>query len=116
MANRPASVGPSVYHSFDGIERYANERDTAKYVELVESNASAENFRDTIDHASESAFLGLRLNDGIGLADYEARYGVDLAEKIAGLEVRDLIEIDGGRLRLTRKGMLFSNEVFAALI
>ncbi len=103
-------------HSLEGIERYANERDTAKYVELIEASGSAEDFRETIDHASETAFLGLRLNEGIGLADYEARYGVDLAEKIAGLDDRDLIEIIGGRLRLTRKGMLFSNEVFAAFI
>ena len=103
-------------HSFDGHERYANDRDTAKYVERVEKSGSAEVHRERIDQASETAFLGLRLNEGIGLDSYESRFGIDLRGKIAGLLENDLVEIDGGRLRLTRKGMLFSNEVFAEFV
>src|SRR5690606_30977955 len=38
-------------HSFDGRERYANERDTAKYVELIETVGTAEVMREEIDLA-----------------------------------------------------------------
>jgi len=103
-------------HSFDGFERYANERDTAKYVERIENFAGAEVFRERIDAASESVFLGLRLNEGVDIAEHKARFGVDLREGIAGLSENGLVEVADGRLRLTRKGMLFSNEVFAEFV
>ena len=36
--------------------------------------------------------------------------------EIGGLLENGLVEVDSGRLRLTRKGMLFSNEVFAEFV
>jgi oxygen-independent coproporphyrinogen III oxidase len=103
-------------HSFNGHDRYANERDTAKYVDRLDNFAAAEVHREGIDEASETAFLGLRLSEGIELERYESRFGVDLRERIDALLENGLVEIDGGRLRLTRKGMLFSNEVFAEFV
>ncbi|NOT47005.1 MAG: radical SAM family heme chaperone HemW [Acidobacteria bacterium] len=107
-------------HSFDGFERYANERDTAAYVRRIEESSTAEVMREQVDSASEFIFLGLRLNKGIDLVEYRRRYGADIEQKY-DLELRDLaeknlIEIFGDRLRLTRKGMLFSNEVFEAFV
>lgn len=102
-------------HSFDGIERYANDRDTNSYVDKM-GRGSAEVFRETIDQASESVFLGLRLNEGIDIEAHRLRFGVDLSEKVAELEANELVEKVGSRVRLTRRGMLFSNEVFAAFI
>ncbi len=107
-------------HSFDGKQRYANERDTAKYVSLMESGKSAEVFREETDQASEAIFLGLRLNAGIGLAAYEERFGIPLQSKfkddLRRLEDLNLIEISRDSLRLTGKGMLFSNEVFSVFV
>lgn len=103
-------------HSFDGGERYANERDTAKYVELIESGRSSEVFREEIDIASETAFLGLRLTDGIDVNEYRELYDIDLSGEIGDLVENELVEISGGRLRLTRRGMIFSNEVFARFV
>ncbi|MBK9153401.1 MAG: radical SAM family heme chaperone HemW [Chloracidobacterium sp.] len=103
-------------HSFDGKERYANDRDTAKYVEMIESKGTAEVFREEIDLGSEFAFLGLRLNEGIDIGEYENRFGTDIARSSEDLEDKGLVEIAAGRLRLTRRGMLFSNEVFQAFI
>jgi len=107
-------------HSFDGRERYANERDTAKYVELIATQTSAENYRETIDIASEFVFLGLRLEEGIDLAQYTERFGVDLIAKyrdeIERLQDSGLIEVNDDRIKLTRKGKLFSNEVFAVFV
>ena len=107
-------------HSFDGSQRYANERDTAKYVSLIEGSGGAEVMREQIDAASEFIFLGLRLNKGIDAAEYKTRFGIDLHEKYSAelKEIRDagLIETDGRNFRLTRRGMLFSNEVFRVFI
>ena len=108
-------------HSFDGIERYANERDTARYVERIEgTGGGAEVSREAIDVSSESAFLGLRLEGGIDLNKHNERFGTDLMKKFEA-ELRDLAEAEligtgGGKLYLTRKGKLFSNEVFRIFV
>lgn len=103
-------------HSFDGVERYATERDTLKYVRMIEEAGIAEVYREQIDTAAESAFLGLRLNEGIDLGGYKERFGIDLKDKVAALEENGLVETQSGRVRLTRRGMLFSNEVFAEFV
>ncbi|MCY7374810.1 MAG: radical SAM family heme chaperone HemW [Pyrinomonadaceae bacterium] len=108
-------------HSFDGADfRYSNERDTAKYVALIERENSAVVHRETIEVASEFVFLGLRLTKGIDLKIYERRFGKNLIENyredLQRLEEFGLIEFDENRLRLTKKGFLFSNEVFAVFV
>jgi oxygen-independent coproporphyrinogen-3 oxidase len=107
-------------HSFDGAFRYANERDTAAYVRLIEKLGSAEVMREKIDPASEFVFLGLRMNSGIDLDDYRTRFGRDLismfADELSRLAEAGLIDIRPARLRLTEKGMLYSNEVFETFV
>ena len=107
-------------HSFDGTRRYANERDTAKYVEMIGTNGSAETMREDIDLASEFIFLGLRLEKGIDLSDVAERFGFDLIQKykaeIERLTDAGLVELTENNLRLTRKGKLFSNEVFSSFV
>jgi oxygen-independent coproporphyrinogen-3 oxidase len=107
-------------HSFDGANRYANDRDTAAYVNLVEKLGSAEDFRERTDVASEFVFLGMRKTGGVDLADYQGRFGIDILQKYAedlkDLGEAELIEISDGNLRLTRKGMLYSNEVFRVFV
>jgi len=107
-------------HSFDGVERYSNERDTAQYVRRMEISGNAEADRETIDMASEFVFLGLRLNAGIDLTSFRDRFGVDLEREHSSefdrFREAGLVEITENSLRLTRKGMLFSNEVFQAFV
>lgn len=103
-------------HSFDGTHRYANERDTARYVAMMENSASAEVMREDIDLSSEFVFLGLRLTEGIDLDNFHRRFGIDFDDRVAGLVENELVEVINGRLRLTRRGMLFSNEVFAEFV
>jgi oxygen-independent coproporphyrinogen-3 oxidase len=107
-------------HSFDGSERYANERDTARYVEMIEKGARAEVMREEIDVPSEFAFLGLRLSEGIDLDDYRKIFGIDLIERY-GTEINSsfdngLVEISAGHLVLTERGKVFSNEVFSIFV
>ncbi len=107
-------------HSFDGSERYANVRDTADYVDRIESSGDAEASRELVDTASEFVFLGLRLNNGIKLSEYHQRFGTDLTQKyereLSELIGKELVELDDVHLRLTRKGMLFSNDVFSEFV
>jgi oxygen-independent coproporphyrinogen-3 oxidase len=110
-------------HSYDGSRRrWANERDLAKYVELIEREESPVIERTALndeDVRSESIFLGLRLMRGLDLEDYRVRFGSDLRDgydsDLDRLVDAGLIEIDKGLLRLTKRGALLSNEVFAAL-
>ncbi len=108
-------------HSFDGANvRYANEPDTARYVEKIQFENSAIVYREKIDAASEFIFLGLRLMKGVELNEYEKRFGINLTEKyrdeLKRLEDLGLIEIAENHLKLTNKGSLFSNEVFAVFV
>jgi oxygen-independent coproporphyrinogen-3 oxidase len=107
-------------HSFDGDQRYSNERDTAKYVERIEDVGVAEVDRERNDAASEYVFLGLRMNKGVDLDDYRERFGASLEQDhrsdIDELSSLGLVEMTENNLRLTPKGMLYSNEVFQRFI
>src|SRR5690606_23457955 len=100
-------------HSFDGRERFANERDTNAYVRLIEDVGAAETFRETANLAAEFVYLGLRLNEGIDVEEYQSRFGGNMDQTLERLSEDGLVSLTNGRLRLTRKGMLYSNEVFA---
>jgi oxygen-independent coproporphyrinogen III oxidase len=107
-------------HSFDGKTRTANERDTNKYVSMIENNESTTAFRDEVNLASDVAFLGLRSTKGLDLVAYKQRFGINLeikfAEDLQRLDELELIEIAGKWLKLTVKGMVYSNEVFSVFV
>ncbi|MGA9567305.1 MAG: radical SAM family heme chaperone HemW [Candidatus Korobacteraceae bacterium] len=68
----------------------------------------------------ESFFLGLRMNCGVSLTEIGSRFGPavvgDLAPMLEDLIDAALLERDGDRVRLTSRGRLLSNEVFARFI
>lgn len=106
-------------HSYWAGERWGNERDPVRYVELLEAGESATTFRSEItprQHLEEVVFLGLRLNAGLDLRRCRRKFGFDLRERfgreLSQLAQGGLIEIEGDRLKLTSRGRLFSNEVF----
>ncbi len=72
------------------------------------------------DACEEAYFLGLRLTRGIDLEQLVERYGPEAAsfarDQIAEFCRDGLLELEDGRIRLTKRGRLVSNEVFAALI
>jgi oxygen-independent coproporphyrinogen III oxidase len=111
-------------HSYDGrYQRWSNERNTIRYIEMIERNNDAKieivKLNDK-DMQSERIFLGLRLTDGINLLDFQTQFGVDVNEtyrdEIRRLIDAGLIEINDNVMRLTRSGTLLSNEVFSAFI
>jgi oxygen-independent coproporphyrinogen-3 oxidase len=67
------------------------------------------------DAMAEFLFLGLRMSDGVRFRSFADEFGVGLtdvfAQEIATLLVQDLVTEDPSGLRLTRRGMLLSNQV-----
>ena len=64
--------------------------------------------------------MGLRLTEGIQIADIRARYGVDVWQQY-GARAADFVD-EGilqrrpGRLSLTRRGMLLAHEVMTVFV
>jgi oxygen-independent coproporphyrinogen-3 oxidase len=110
-------------HSTDAGVRWRNVAGTAEYVDRVASGASVVAERRALspdERVEEALFTGLRLAEGVDLAAFRARYGVDVLSRFSPalapfLDAR-LLRADRGRLRLTREGMLLSNELFARLV
>jgi oxygen-independent coproporphyrinogen-3 oxidase len=75
----------------------------------------------SVDRQHEEAwFLGLRLNSGVSLAALEAEFGsarVEPARLTAQqLASKGLLELDGSIARLTPRGQMLSNDVFAEFL
>ena len=135
--NRPyLGVGPGA-HSYIGSLRFFNLRSPKEYIgrlrggqaqvrintpghsrEAIKAVPVVEGV-ETVDHRLEMAetlMLGLRLDEGIGVAEFKARFGVAPAEaygdEIGEAASLELLDITEDRLRLTHRGRMFSNEVF----
>jgi putative oxygen-independent coproporphyrinogen III oxidase len=68
----------------------------------------------------EAFFLGLRLVKGVDLEEAAERYGtaatIAFREELAEMAAAGLVHVEEGCVRLTTRGRLLSNEVFARLI
>jgi oxygen-independent coproporphyrinogen III oxidase len=96
-------------HSFNGDVRWQNAETAAEYVERHASGLpfAAESFA---AQPGEEFFLGLRLEQGIE-ADWSRH-----EDAVRRFELIGLVERNGNRVRLTSRGVLFSNEVFAEFV
>jgi oxygen-independent coproporphyrinogen-3 oxidase len=92
-------------HSFDGVRRWQNVEGVAEYVAraspVIESTAA--------HPEEEKFFVGLRLAEGVRPSPEEWRHFEAPISRFLG---EGLLEKSGGALRLTDRGVLFSNEVF----
>ena len=63
----------------------------------------------------EAIFLGLRMMEGIDLKAFKERFGTGLEEAfpeaVRELRLEYFLAYDSEHLKLTKKGMLFSNDV-----
>ena len=68
----------------------------------------------------ETYFLGLRMNRGVELLAIKEEFGIAAVDQykdaIAGMVESELLALEDGWLRLTPRGRLLSNEVFAAFL
>ena len=69
---------------------------------------------------SEFMFLGLRLLRGVDAKEFFRKFNVSMAEKystsIEKYRALGLLEQEGDRLHLTRKGISLSNQVMAEFV
>jgi oxygen-independent coproporphyrinogen-3 oxidase len=106
-------------HSFDGVKRWANIHDSARYVTCVEQGTSPREQIETVSSAQaleEELFLGLRQLDGVDLERIEREYHVDLRNRIAPLAEQGFLQLSGARLRLAPDRLSISNNVFVELL
>jgi oxygen-independent coproporphyrinogen-3 oxidase len=111
-------------HSYNGsFQRWSNERDVARYTNLIQRDASpvVERIELNEDQAgAEALFLGLRMMQGVDLQRHQSQFGADPRESheadLARFQEAGLIEFDGDLMKLTRSGTLLSNEVFSAFV
>jgi oxygen-independent coproporphyrinogen-3 oxidase len=112
-------------HSYQDGRRWWNHDRFATYCRSVEDGGggaavAGERSLTAREHAAEALFTGLRRRDGVDLAAYRRRHGLDpLAEWREGLgaaQAAGLVSVEAGRLRLTDRGVLISNEVFQAFV
>jgi oxygen-independent coproporphyrinogen-3 oxidase len=72
------------------------------------------------ERAAEALFMGLRLTDGVEMNEFRNTYGIDIMERYDDDILRfvdlGLLKIDNGRIQLTSRGILLSNEVFEAFV
>lgn len=110
-------------HSTRAGVRWKNVSETARYVDAVERGvpvAAASRRLSAEERLGDALITGLRLADGVRLAAVERRYGVDVRAQY-GADARRFVDagwmIDAGDTwRLTRIGMLVSNEVMGAFV
>ena len=101
--------------------RWWNIKDVDEYMSAVEGGGQALAGEESLTHEEErleALYLGLRLLKGIDIAVFKEKFKVSPIELLGNKAVRlGLIKVDdsggqGERLRLTPKGLLFSNELF----
>ncbi|MSQ41911.1 MAG: radical SAM family heme chaperone HemW [Dehalococcoidia bacterium] len=121
-------------HSFFAGQRFANIDAPNRYIEAVEAShaqrqatgggtlqqiAGGETPDDAMRRA-DAMILGLRLLEGVSVAEFRERFGVTpeaaFSAAIERHRALGLLEQAGDRLRLTARGLLLANEVFVDLL
>jgi oxygen-independent coproporphyrinogen-3 oxidase len=100
-------------HSFDGESRIQNVENAAEYVRRWRAGESPVLRSEPANPLEERFFVGLRLMQGIRPKPED---WVRFEQPISRFLGEGLLERDGETLRLTRRGVLLSNEVFADFI
>jgi oxygen-independent coproporphyrinogen III oxidase len=115
--------GCGAHSSFEG-KRYSNVLHPREYIEHVQQKGEAIVEVEEIDRAlemGETLMLGLRLiEEGVERLRFKDRFAVELDEvygaPIEQLIAQGLLESDSARIRLTARGRLLGNRVFAEFL
>ncbi len=114
-------VGPSAVGCIDR-RRYKNVADVAGYVRMIDSQGHAEAETEVVDTAmlmTEMIMMQLRLVEGLSIADFSGRTGVNPVQRFAATLTRlvDLgfLTVSNSHIALTRDGRLVGDAVMAEL-
>ena len=110
-------------HSFDGRTRSANTGMLTEYLRRTRAGESARVVQEeeTGDflRRKEGLMLGLRISSGVPFSAFEEvrkSLSPDSATRMEDAFLAGLLEEHSGRVRLTRRGVLLSNEVFSLFV
>lgn len=114
--------GPGA-HSFVEPRRFWNHRSLGRYLEDVAAGRLPTADAEDLSRGQmmmEAVFLGLRQNDGIDLAAFRCKFGIDLVERCAE-QLKELTgagraQLGADRLSLTSAGMLVLDSICGELI
>ncbi len=104
--------------------RWSNRKPVPGYIKRMVAGDSVEEFHEEIDVATsmgETMMLGLRLiEEGVSFAGFHERYERDLTDVYAAQIARfvdlGMLTLESDRLRLTGRGLMVGNGIFAAFL
>jgi oxygen-independent coproporphyrinogen-3 oxidase len=103
--------------------RFANSSDVNEYAAAITRGQLPRQERTeiSVDNAlAEFMFLGLRMADGVSFGDFQREFAMEMGERFKGeldeLTALGLLGMDDSGVRLTRRGMLLSNQVFTRFL
>jgi oxygen-independent coproporphyrinogen-3 oxidase len=105
-------------------KRWGNRKPVPGYIKRIQAGAPVEETYELIDDRTamgETMMVGLRLvQEGVPFARFAADHGVDLrtcfADELATLTAWGLLESNADRVRLTPRGLMVGNQVFARFL
>jgi putative oxygen-independent coproporphyrinogen III oxidase len=109
-------------HGYVGGRRHVNIKGVQAYVDAcAQGMPRLDEFEVTPNEAMEDFMMvGLRMLDGVQSHDFFAQFGCHwdsvFAEKLTTLTAEGLLECIGDAYRLTHRGLLLGNEVFARFL
>jgi oxygen-independent coproporphyrinogen-3 oxidase len=110
-------------HSYVNGQRYRNEEKITPYIMDIKSKKSAVVERNTNslkDDIEEFMFLGLRKIEGISVEEFSRRFNISIFEKYNDVINKyinlNLLNLEGNRLYLTKRGIEISNQIMADFI
>jgi oxygen-independent coproporphyrinogen-3 oxidase len=111
-------VGVGAHTHLAGV-RSANPTELRGYISRVETGGARAIDGDA-DPATEAAMLALRLDSGLDLGRYAARFGDGAVSRVRSafreIEPAHLVRMNGRHARLTARGRLLASEVFVRLL
>ncbi|MFA6955808.1 MAG: radical SAM family heme chaperone HemW [Thermoanaerobaculia bacterium] len=105
-------------HSFANGRRWANSRDIAEYMDLIDAGRSSVTFEEILtseEEGEERIFLGLRRTSGLEASELETLAPERAAEWIGAGLANGWIRLRDGRVAFTPRGFLVSSELIAEL-
>jgi oxygen-independent coproporphyrinogen-3 oxidase len=115
-------VGAGAASSYHG-RRWKNTPVLERYIQSVTSAGTADRVEDEVADRPTQVIdyltLGLRLNEGVSVRGFKARFGDDLIDRLGGtgewLLEQGLIELEGDGLRIPAAHQLITNEILLRL-
>ena len=104
-------------HSYFGGKRFAHSRDIDAYIGGESIIIDVEDIS-RAEAQNEYVMLGMRLAEGVCLADFKEKFGLELLSAFPDLRkyAPEFVKIDGERCAFNEKGMMVSNFILSDVL